>query len=236
MKTCRFSLVLMLILTGLSTIPAPHTAQAQALSPGCTQLNDPIHDHASFDVFIWAPMQFYANEIIVTIATLPPEADPTNVWFELSSVTVASGSIPPSPAVLTYQFPSDTTVTPAWYSDNANNIVDVTWDFNCMLPEEERPVPAAPEAGCDMQMDIPAGSVVGQFTQTITARWAPGQLTTPPVVIDGGKTAWVLGQDASGEFYKFLWACQYLWVPVGSMGPNYDKLWNGAPLPTKVVE
>jgi hypothetical protein len=88
-----------------------------------------------------------------------------------------------------------------------------------------------------MKMNIPSWSVGGQFTQTITARWTPGQLTTnPPVVIDGGKTAWVLGQDASGEYYKFLWACQYLWAPVGSMGPNYDKVWNGTPLPTNVVE
>jgi hypothetical protein len=28
----------------------------------------------------------------------------------------------------------------------------------------------------------------------------------------------------------------YLWVPVSSMSPNYDILWEGAPLPTTLAE
>jgi len=55
-------------------------------------------------------------------------------------------------------------------------------------------------------------------------------------VLPAGKTAWVLGQDASGQFYKIVWTCTMLWVPVSTMGPNFDAVWNGAPLPTNVVQ
>jgi len=27
-----------------------------------------------------------------------------------------------------------------------------------------------------------------------------------------------------------------VWVPKATLGPNYDAVWNGAPLPTAVVE
>ena len=50
-----------------------------------------------------------------------------------------------------------------------------------------------------------------------------------------GKTAWVLGMDASGEFYKIVFSCTYLWVPVQAMGSNLDDVWQGTPLPASVV-
>jgi hypothetical protein len=42
--------------------------------------------------------------------------------------------------------------------------------------------------------------------------------------------------DASGEFYQFVWSCNLLWAPVNTLGPNFDDVWNGTPLPTTVVE
>jgi hypothetical protein len=94
-----------------------------------------------------------------------------------------------------------------------------------------------PEGGCDTMIYIPPWAVGGTFNQTVQVFWAPGKLTTnPPVIIEGDKTAWVLGVDETGGYYKFLWACQFLWAPVGTLSPNFDDVWQGRPLPTEVVE
>ena len=49
-------------------------------------------------------------------------------------------------------------------------------------------------------------------------------------------TLWVYGVDASGSYYKVMLAGKFFWVPVNAMGPNYDDVWNGTPLPTGAVE
>jgi hypothetical protein len=103
---------------------------------------------------------------------------------------------------------------------------EVSW--TCRGEEEA----VEPEPGCDTMVYLPPWAVVGTFNQTIQAFWAPGKLTTnPPVMIEAGKTAWVLGVDETGGYYKFLWACQILWAPVSTLGPNYDDVWQGRPLP-----
>jgi hypothetical protein len=88
--------------------------------------------------------------------------------------------------------------------------------------------------GC--MLPIPSTAVGGSFVQNAETYWKPGETVSPSVVIDAGNTAHVLGVDATGAYYKIIWGCQYLWVPVETMGPNFDDVWNGAPLPTEVVE
>ncbi len=88
--------------------------------------------------------------------------------------------------------------------------------------------------GCGLP--IPETAVVGTFLDNTATYFAPGQLVVPPVVIEVAQTAWTLGVDETGAYRKIIWACQYLWVPEGSMGPDFDKVWNGAPLPMIVVE
>lgn len=90
--------------------------------------------------------------------------------------------------------------------------------------------------GCDMAFSIPADGAVGTFVVNAEAYWAPGNLTDPLVTLAAGKTAWVLGVDASGEYYKIAWSCSALWVKTSTMGPNYDAVWQGHPLPTTVVQ
>ncbi len=96
-------------------------------------------------------------------------------------------------------------------------------------------LPSASVAGCDVTIPLTATSVVGAFVADAPTSWTPGQLTSPLVTIPAGKTAWVLGQDASGDYYKIVWVCDLLWVPTSTLGPNYDATWNGRPLPTGVV-
>jgi len=90
--------------------------------------------------------------------------------------------------------------------------------------------------GCDVMMPIPATAVGGTFVADAPTYWAPGEPTNPLVTIKAGNTARVIGKDASGQYYKIIWVCDFLWVPVNTMGPNYDSVWNGAPLPTEVVQ
>lgn len=90
-------------------------------------------------------------------------------------------------------------------------------------------------AGCDVMMALPATAVVGSFVADATLYSEPGNPITPALTMQAGKTAWVLGVDASGQYYKILWVCSYVWVPKDTMGPNYDDVWEGTPLPTDVV-
>lgn len=88
--------------------------------------------------------------------------------------------------------------------------------------------------GCDVLMYIPSTAVGGRFVSDAAVYWKPGEVTKH--VIKAGTSVRVLGKDATGAYYKILYVCDYLWVPVGTLGPNYDAVWNGAPLPTAVVE
>lgn len=90
--------------------------------------------------------------------------------------------------------------------------------------------------GCDVLLPIPSTAVVGSFVADAPVYWQPGDLTNPLVTISAGNTAWVLGQDASGQYYKIIWVCDLVWVPKATMGPNYDAVWNGKPLPTDIVQ
>jgi hypothetical protein len=91
-------------------------------------------------------------------------------------------------------------------------------------------------AGCDVLLPIPATAVGGTFVADAPVYWAPGKLTSPLVTIPAGNSARVLGLDSTGEYYKIIWVCDFVWVPKATLGPNYDAVWNGAPLPTAVVD
>jgi hypothetical protein len=88
--------------------------------------------------------------------------------------------------------------------------------------------------GPDM-VPIPSTAVVGAFVATTPIYFAPQADAATTILMEAGKTAWVYGVDASGGFYKVMLAGKFFWVPVKTMGPNYDAVWNGKPLPTDVV-
>lgn len=83
---------------------------------------------------------------------------------------------------------------------------------------------------------IPAGSVVGQLSADVELYWAPAKKTEPTVTIPAPKTLWVVGLDSTGDWTQVVWECQLLWIETGTVGPNFDNVWNGAPLPTRVVQ
>jgi hypothetical protein len=93
------------------------------------------------------------------------------------------------------------------------------------------------QPGCEAS--LPAGSVVGSLLMPSMTYWAPNldaATEVPLGVTPSSKSYWVIGQDAGHAFYQIALACDYLWVPEETMGPNYDVVWNGTPLPTRVVK
>ena len=109
--------------------------------------------------------------------------------------------------------------------------MEVTGECEGLPWIEEPDVP-----GCDVLMPIPATAVGGTFVADAPVYWTPGELTSPLVTIAAGNSARVIGLDSTGAYYQILWVCDFVWVPRATLGPNYDAVWNGAPLPTAVVD
>lgn len=91
-------------------------------------------------------------------------------------------------------------------------------------------------AGCDTQISIPPQAVVGQFNANSELYWSPGNQIFPMLYVETGNTYYVAGQDQSEQYYKILLACDWLWVRKETVGPNYDDVWQGKPLPTDIVQ
>jgi hypothetical protein len=108
-----------------------------------------------------------------------------------------------------------------------------TFTFVCgAAPAETETIPVP---GCDL-LNIPATAVVGTFVEDTPLYYAPGQMIIPQEWMDTAQSLWVLGVDATGEYYKVILACGTYWAPVSTLGPTYDDVWLGKALPTNVVE
>ncbi len=211
----------------LGAPPTPHTAQSAALpmSPGCRYLDglghlDMMAGGAYIDTALWE------GEIITISAQPYPGSIATSIFLCLGNTICAGGApivaMAPIPGGFVYTVPSTMDpVTIQWTTD----IDNATWDISCQ------------PRSCDSLMPMTPEAVVGRFVRETPLYFAPGQKVEPTLTMPAGKTAWVLGVDPSGAYYQIVWSCDTLWVPVESMGPNVgDPLWQGAPLPTTVVQ
>lgn len=88
--------------------------------------------------------------------------------------------------------------------------------------------------GCDVTIYVPSTAVGATITATTPVYWAPGQVSDE--VFPAGLTLRAIGVDETGQFTKVVFVCGYYWVPTSVIGPNYDAVWNGAALPTGVVQ
>lgn len=86
----------------------------------------------------------------------------------------------------------------------------------------------APPGGC-----IPYDGVMGDIPFSTQAYFAPGKQANG-VTVNAG-TYIVVGVDESGDFYKIIVACDYVWVPVSAVQPSFQSPWSGQPLPSGVV-
>ncbi len=90
--------------------------------------------------------------------------------------------------------------------------------------------------GADSFVQYTPWAVGGTLVRDALLYAEPNVPTNPPITLEAGKNVVVLGMDASGQYYKIVFAASYLWVEADAIGPNYDAVWGGAPLPTQVVE
>lgn len=233
----RLALLLVILAVSLSVfagVPAAQPVQAQE-SDGCMAVNSPILDAIYFSAVLSLYDFAEGDTIVVTVdfvqqtpggQTGASHAQQVMAMLDVNGSVVDSTVIPGS---MTYTFAADAAgATVQWYPSTE---MVLAWTAQCT----NSPVTVA---GCDTHMYLPSWAVVGAFLSDTQTYWAPdlSKATSPPIVIPAGKTAWVLGQDSGKQFYKIIWACSMLWVPTESMGPNFDEVWNGAPLPTDVVE
>ena len=81
-------------------------------------------------------------------------------------------------------------------------------------------------------------AVGGAFVAPADVYYGPSmdKLADPLVTLAPGTTVWVIGVDSTGDFYKILFAGKFLWVKAETLGPNFDEVWNGTPLPSTNVE
>jgi hypothetical protein len=262
MKTVRALLVAAILVASGFAVAQREPVQAENGDEvyTCADLNNPDYDSNYSSKGLGGTWEFLAGDTIKIVAAYPTDAvslpqgsrGPADngyyVEFWLDSSLAKSTSFP---GKITYMFASDTNVPPGepsvgWRVTGGTNggIIQrvpsvngiplyADWDVSCTSAEQAA---AQVVPGCDLGMQLTPDAAVGAFVWTTDVYWAPSLDATTGITMPAGKTAWVLGMDATGEFYKFVWSCNYLWAPVGTMGPNYDEVWNGTLLPTTVVE
>jgi hypothetical protein len=78
---------------------------------------------------------------------------------------------------------------------------------------------------------LPPNVVQGRVMVTLFALYNPDPGAITDVVIPAGTSWWIT--DTSLGYYRIWIACHAtpVWVPAFLMTPNYDEVWNGAPLP-----
>jgi hypothetical protein len=92
-----------------------------------------------------------------------------------------------------------------------------------------------PSYGSTGPVAIPSTAVVGKFVKTTPAYSDPIPGAQINVTMAVGKSAWVFGVDPTGQFYRVMLGGALFWVPADTMGPNYDEVWQGRPLPGRAV-
>ncbi len=121
------------------------------------------------------------------------------------------------------------------YDARGNYAVPASVGNSCAVQYNPSATFSGTAAGCDVMMPMTADAAVGSFVANADVYAEPGNLVTPAITLPAGKTAWVLGVDSSHQYYKIVWSCSLLWVKTSTMGPNYDAVWQGHPLPSGVV-
>ena len=247
MKITRMLLVVAVLVASGFVVSFQNEAEAQSVTAYlCADLNNSMYDGVSgispsFPTDTWS---FLAGDTITLVAmyagdgTVPPGS---TIALWMNSGIVSQTSLP---GEINYTFSEDTTLPPGgdpvlgWEAlDATPSLVDTNWDVSCSAAGAgEQAINGVPVPGCDTRMRLTSDAAVGAFVADTDVFWGPDANANTEITLPAGKTAWVLGMDKTGTFYKFIWNCTYLWTPVNTMGPNFDNVWNGTPLPTSVVE
>ncbi len=160
------------------------------------------------------------------VATTNKSGTKTDTWANAVAAAGAPGTPFPNPGYVL--------VTVKVY-DPDGALASVTEAYG-ECPSGETWVKGWGAPGADSFIQYTPWAVGGTLTRDALLYAAPGTPTKPEIVLPAGKNVMVLGMDASGQYYKIVFAAQYLWVEADALGPNYDAVWGGVPLPTQVVD
>jgi hypothetical protein len=89
--------------------------------------------------------------------------------------------------------------------------------------------------GPDM-CDMPGWSVVGTFVVDSPLYYSTCADCYSDDVMKQGQLLWVIGMDASYQYYRVLLMCHKYWVPAANIGPTADYPWFGKGLPAQIVD
>ena len=214
MKLFRIVLIVVLLASGFAFFSPPQIASAECISGSGngdgTVLLGPYSLPAGATIHVTMTTDAGAGTVIGILAN--------GAWQVWDEAYVASRQV-------THTLSSDATdiyIVLIWqYITLASN----TWSVSS---NECSPGP-------DM-VPMPSNAVVGVFLTSTELLGMPDATAGTGLVMEAGQTLWVFGVDESGMYYQVLLSGKLLWVPVDSVGPNYDDTWNGAPLPATVVE
>ena len=122
----------------------------------------------------------------------------------------------------------------AGFSANVDAVV-ISAPNGCFAIDDLSTTEASADVPGPDMVYIPPSAVVGRFLvdTPIYTMPDPSAATTP--IMTAGMSAWVYGVDPSGHYYLVMFAGSFFWVPVETMGPNYDDVWNGRPLPNNIT-
>jgi hypothetical protein len=157
--------------------------------------------------------------------------------YTVSPTAITCGSTEPPPTEVT-ETPTEVTETPTEETETPEP--PPTEETETPEPGNDRPpvtpvVVATPKPGCDVTVYMPSTAVNGLFLDNAPVYWSPGNLASPLVIIEAGKTYRVDGLDASGVYRKVLISCTWAWVQADKVGPDPSAPWYGKPLPNHVT-
>lgn len=207
MKLLRTLIIASLLVASFAFFPALPNASAA----GCISVSGT--GQAGYDPEV-GPMALSAGTMLTATATRPGGADVYMSIYTLEGALLYD-AFEFSPHSVTVEIPADANVFVFFgvYGDG-DATYSVTTD-NC---------------GGGVNVNYPEGIVQGRFTTDALLYWEPGKLLDPELTIVAGKHVYAGGLDASGLYRQVLIVCDWLWVPVGTIGPNFDYPWNGTPL------
>jgi hypothetical protein len=89
-----------------------------------------------------------------------------------------------------------------------------------------------PIIGCSI--GIPPWAVGGRLLTGSDLYYDDAATASTGVGVEAGKSITVLGRDATASWWRVWWACNLYWMPAEVLGPNFDAVWNGTPLPSNL--
>lgn len=235
----RLSLVMAMVLTAMMLTPPASQTSAQGFIPDCEWLlaNGPYIEtygewvFASGFGYFFGVVQLDAGDLLFITGAQSSDPDQLEIW--LDDVLTAYGPYPD----LSYIVPVSGEFQLEFILRSITDGVYLGFELGCIPAPVDVPTDAAEVElvpGCDVLIEIPSTAVGATITEDTPVYWKPDEMSDETFA--AGLNVRALGVDESGMYTKVLFACGYYWVPSSVIGPNYDDVWQGAPLPTDMVE